>query len=218
MVGAKGVAAGRGDARAGVGDRQHQLAAVGEEGGLDPSRLDACDGGTDRVVDQVAQHGSDVFGGGHLSEQERVVGDDQRDTALAGGDRGRSEERLQERIGHPLDPLDIAAHRPAVRELVEEGARLTSAVGIEQARDHVQAIGELVTLHPQRLGRRTHGLEATGEGLDVGAIPHDHDHPERPGLAYHRAGIEIQHPIADHRLGARPATVEQTAHGVVEAE
>ena len=107
-----------------VGHRDDEGVTVAVAADGDQARLVTGHGGGDGVVDQVAEHGGDVFDFVEALPEQRVVGDGQTHAALAGLDRLRSDERLQGGVAHEFQLRHGEVHRAAGDLLVEERARL----------------------------------------------------------------------------------------------
>ncbi len=168
------------------------------------------DGGVDRVVDQVAQHGGHVLRFGDLPADEGFGPDAQCDTALIGLHALGANKSLEVWILQELGLVHRELQRPGGGESGQVDAGLLVLSDAHQAGDGMQLVRKLVPLGAEGRGHGTHGVELPRELLQFGAVP-EHDHPAQvlasmQGLA--RTGH--QHPPAGHQFngvrlrGVRP--------------
>jgi hypothetical protein len=203
----------RDDPRPGVHHRQVQCPAVVEDLDLHPrGRVVAAERRCDCVVDEVPEHGRHVPGLGDRPLHQRLRADPEQDAALGRLDALRAEERLQVRLGQPIGVLHRVVQRAALLHIGQVRPRPVGLARVEQARDRVEAVRELVPLGTQGGAHRTDRVEPPGEGLDVGPVPQHGDPSQVASVAVDRADVDEQHPVAgdDRRAGGDGrGTVEQ---------
>ena len=121
--------------------------------------------------------------------------DVQRDAALAGGRGLAQQQRDEHRL---LDPLPQAAEQVLGGRGLAAGQldRLLGAAELDQAGDHVQAVGGLVGLGAERVGQRLHRAELARERLDLGAVAERDHGADAAAVALDRAAGGQQDAVA----------------------
>jgi hypothetical protein len=118
------------------------------------------------------------------------------DPALGRDGRLAQEQRRERRIADAVD--DRADERLVhVRELLDERDRVVVPAELDQARDHVQPVRELVLLRAQRLCEPAHVAELTQEIFELRAVAQRHDRADRPAAHGDRHPVDDEHPVPD---------------------
>ena len=204
---------------------------VAEASDLDAARRRPFDGGSDRVVDEVAEHGGHILHLDQVRQQQRLRVDGDPYAALSRLETVRADEGVQQAVADAIDVLDRVVDGPAMQLLAEELASLARAVGVEHADGDVEAVRELMPLHTQCPGHGPHGVQSFAERGDVRAIADDQHGAEVPPGVTHGLRVGIEHPVAhDHRLtrgavssrgddrGGDAQLLQRRARGVAEVQ
>jgi hypothetical protein len=168
-----------------------------------PVGAGSADGRVHGVVDEVAEDGRDLLGPHQEPADERAGPDPERHAPLLRLHRLRAEERLQ--VGLVDEPRADRRERdgPLLEHAREVAVGLVDPAGRDEAAHDVEAVRELVPLHPERRGHRGDGGEASAHRLDVRLVTQHHHGAEVAPVAGDAGDVDEEEPVVDHRAQRR---------------